>query len=176
MSGPVDRSGMAGNWSMTTRSMKTARGDKIVGCKALDKLLNFSKMSGTSEKWYLTSALVPVVFNCRLLHSAFRSDLGRGNQADALAWESSRPDGRPAFALEVILRTVYVSLITGGVTLDMMSVLLRTDEMGEMGEMGACNGVRPGVHWSSRCEEMVINRREEKRRFVKLENLIFSAI
>lgn len=67
-----------------------------------------------------TSALLPVAFSFRCLHSALRSFRLRGKYRDARAWESRRLEGRPAFALELILRTAWANLVTGGVTLDMM--------------------------------------------------------
>jgi hypothetical protein len=39
------------------------------------------------------------------------------------AFESRRRDGRATFELELILRTAWVSLVTGGVTLDMLQSL-----------------------------------------------------
>jgi hypothetical protein len=44
----------------------------------------------------------------------------RGRYLDERAWESRRPDGRLAFALELILRKAWVNLVTGGVILDMV--------------------------------------------------------
>jgi hypothetical protein len=48
----------------------------------------------------------------------------RGKYLDARAWESRRLDGRPAFALELILRKAWANLVTGGVTLDMAVMLV----------------------------------------------------
>ena len=39
------------------------------------------------------------------------------------AFESRRRDGRATFELELILRTAWVSLVTGGVILDMLQSL-----------------------------------------------------
>jgi hypothetical protein len=44
----------------------------------------------------------------------------RGKYLDARAWESRRPDGRPALALELILRKAWVNFVDGAVILDMI--------------------------------------------------------
>lgn len=71
----------------------------------------------------LTSALLPVLLMPLFWHSVLRSFSLRGKYLEALACELSRLLGRPAWALELMLRRrVCVNLVTGGVILDMFAL------------------------------------------------------
>lgn len=69
----------------------------------------------------ITSDFEPVVFNCRLLHSALRSASLRGKYCDVCLECSRSPDER--LAVELMLRIAWLNLWTGGVILDIVIVL-----------------------------------------------------
>lgn len=70
----------------------------------------------------VTSDFEPVVFNCRLLHSALSSASLRGKYCDVCLEWSRTPVER--LAVELMLRIAWLNLWTGGVILDIVIIVV----------------------------------------------------
>jgi hypothetical protein len=108
---------------MTTGGVEGA-GTEIVSCETVDELSSMLVCQLRMESDRYTSGFEPVVLSCRLLHSALRSASLRGKYCDVVVClECSRsPDER--LAVELMLRTAWLNLWTGGVILDIVIIVV----------------------------------------------------
>ena len=110
------------NWSCDCSACSNCvirmSGDKIMSCKAFNKLqgfVNWRFIIPRMIEWECTSALVPEILSDRFEHSAFNSLTALGRYALMRALESRSGDGSPDFALELMLRmNCWKIFLTGG--------------------------------------------------------------